>query len=98
MITCWRSATCVIIIFGSLVTQTQAYAYSCHLHAPDDYVSFSKQPLVIPGVGNQAECEKLNLQRFSSRGRCHCTQDTFATGREMPSDFLAPGQRKEQLP
>ena len=64
----------------------------CHLHAPADFPSFSKQPLVIPAVGDERACEDLNRQRFGSRGRCHCSADGI--GREVmrPPVYRAPDE------
>ena len=45
----------------------------CHIHAPDDYPSFGRKPLVIPSVGDRDACERLNAERFGGAGRCHCS-------------------------
>ena len=47
----------VIVLGVSLFSQAYAESISCHLHAPDNYTTFSKQPLIIPAVGNEVECE-----------------------------------------
>jgi len=88
-----------VIIFGLLLcTQVQAKGFSCHLHAPNDYATFSRQPLVIPAVGNQFECDQLNLRRFSSGGRCHCTQDPISAEDNGLSDYTRPVERQNLLP
>jgi hypothetical protein len=82
-----------------ICTLAQAKDVSCHLHAPDDYTRFSKQPLVIPAVGNPSECGQLNLERFSARGRCHCTQDKIdTTDSSGPAEFSPSMNRPELLP
>jgi hypothetical protein len=83
------------VLFCNLV---QAKDVSCHLHAPSDYASFSKQPLVIPAVGNRLECEQLNLQRFNDRGRCHCAQDRIRIDSSGPVDISPPVNRPDLLP
>jgi hypothetical protein len=88
-------ATLVSVLFGAPV---QAEDVSCHLHAPADYASFSKQPLVIPAVGNRSECRQLNLRRFNTRGRCHCTQDRIRIDSSGPTDISPPVTRPDLLP
>jgi hypothetical protein len=84
------------VLFAKLA---QSEDLPCHLHAPADYANFSKQPLVIPNVGDPAECEQFNLQRFSARGRCHCVQDRVSIqGRERPMDFSSATNQPELLP
>ena len=69
----------------------------CHLHAPADYPSFSRQPLVIPRVGEMTQCEALNLERFSRRGRCHCSSDRVPDNGGQPLDPLAVPVQGEPL-
>ena len=68
----------------------QAQEDRCHLHAPADFPSFSKQPLVIPGVGDARACAELNQARFGARGRCHCSADGLSGERMRPSDDRPP--------
>jgi len=98
MITAFRTLTGLIILGITLHTTVQASATSCHLHAPANYTSFSRQPLVIPAVGNESECEQLNKKRFASGGRCHCTIDAISPGRAGPSVFSQPKESPDQLP
>lgn len=68
----------------------QAQEERCHLHAPADYPSFSKQPLVIPRVGDARACAELNRARFGARGRCHCSADGLGGERMRPPDYRPP--------
>jgi hypothetical protein len=89
-------ATLLSLFFCTLA---EAKDVSCHLHAPADYTRFSKQPLVIPAVGNPSQCRQLNLQRFNARGRCHCTQDKInSTDSSDPAEFSPSTNRPELLP
>ncbi|MCG7865512.1 MAG: hypothetical protein B6D70_14120 [gamma proteobacterium symbiont of Stewartia floridana] len=77
----------------------QAKEVTCHLHTPADYNKFSKQPLVIPAVGNPSECAQLNLRSFSNRGRCHCPQSGISfQENSSPTDFSSSRNRPELLP
>ena len=78
--------------------QAQTATPSCHLHAPEDYASFSKQPLVIPAVGDRTSCNELNSQRFSSKGRCHCSPDSIGRSEPAQREFLSPSGKREWLP
>jgi len=88
----------MIILGAAFCGDAPAGAVSCHLHAPDDYARFSKQALVIPAVGDEAECEQLNRERFGSRGWCHCTRDAMSGARPGPPDIRKPRIQPEQLP
>ena len=98
MSTFWHLFPAAIITGAALCTQVQAKGVTCHLHAPNDYPTFSKQPLLIPAVGNQFECDQLNLRQFSSRGRCHCTQGSMSAEDNGFSDFSRPLERQDLLP
>jgi hypothetical protein len=90
----------VAILFSlSFYSLAQDDTLSCHLHVPDDFPKFTKQPLVIPAVGNRTECALLNQRRFNGKGRCHCTQDKINDA--YPSDPIEPSSprnRPELLP
>lgn len=92
------SLKAAIMLGAMFCAQLQAGVTSCHLHAPDNYATFSKQPLIIPAVGNEAECEQLNQQRFDATGRCHCVVGPTRPRTLGPSDFREPGDSPEQLP
>ncbi|MET0072585.1 MAG: hypothetical protein ABW096_21340 [Candidatus Thiodiazotropha sp.] len=94
----WRSFISATLLYALICPHLHAREAVCHIHAPDDYTPFSNQPLVIPAVGNQAECEQLNLERFSSRGRCHCTQDPIGMERIAPLDMMRSKGEEGQLP
>ena len=70
-----------VLLIGGAV---QAQENRCHLHAPADYPSFSKQPLVIPRVGDARACAELDRARFGGRGRCHCSADGLGVERMWP--------------
>jgi hypothetical protein len=71
---------------------------SCHLHAPGDFPSFSRQPLVIPAVGDPAACERLNRERFGGAGRCHCGSDGPGGERLRAAPFSQAPESIERLP
>jgi hypothetical protein len=72
---------------------------SCHLHAPADIKSFSRQPLVLPSVGDAGACDRLNRERFSARGRCHCfSDDPVSDDRPVMPDYPADGLPGGMLP
>lgn len=93
-----RLLTYALAVGVTVHTSAYSMSESCHLHVPDDYPTFSKRPLVIPAVGNESECEQLNLERFSSRGRCHCAPDSISTERKGPAGFSKPIERLERMP
>ncbi|MES9971365.1 MAG: hypothetical protein ABW092_15130 [Candidatus Thiodiazotropha sp.] len=96
MNTAWRPFAMLLPIL--LSPHLHAAEVVCHIHAPNDYTPFSSQPLVIPRVGNRAECDQLNLERFGSRGRCHCMQDSIGMERGGPVDSLRFRDQEGQLP
>ena len=72
----------------------------CHIHAPDDYPSFTGRPLVIPVNGSRSDCQSLNRTRFGGGGRCHCFTKT-PLGAENPGDFDStdrPNELERLLP
>ncbi len=91
----FRHISCGLILITAYSTTVYSKPASCHLHAPADYPTFTKQPLIIPAVGNESECVKLNRERFSSRGRCHCIQDS--TDESRPYDLLEQVRPPERL-
>jgi hypothetical protein len=93
-----RSFTSIAFLCVLLCSHLQAGEAVCHIHAPDDYTPFSKQPLVIPAVGNRTECDQLNLERFGSRGRCHCSLDSVGMERDVPVDYMQSKDQEGQLP
>ncbi|MCU7854040.1 MAG: hypothetical protein KZQ80_17725 [Candidatus Thiodiazotropha sp. (ex Monitilora ramsayi)] len=97
MNTWWRAFQGTILITLSLCSQVQAREAACHLHAPDDFPTFSKQPLIIPSVGNLSACERLNSRRFSARGRCHCTRDGIDADNALPFGSPSEPERPDQL-
>ncbi|MES9993832.1 MAG: hypothetical protein ABW098_17925 [Candidatus Thiodiazotropha sp.] len=92
----WRLLAATIVLWSS--PHLLAREVVCHIHAPDDFTPFSKQPLVIPAVGDRIACERMNLERFGSRGRCHCVQDRIGMEREVPLDFIQSEEQQGQLP
>ena len=90
----WREASAAILLAGYL---HQASA-NCHIHAPDDYPSFSSRPLVIPVNGNRIDCQSLNLARVGGGGRCHCYSNTSLEPQNLdPLEADSGGQLKEGL-
>ncbi|MGD2119578.1 MAG: hypothetical protein PVG66_14550 [Chromatiales bacterium] len=76
---------CCLLSFGAVKAEPPQ---SCHLHAPSDIKSFSKQPLVLPAVGDANDCEQLNRERFGARGRCHCfSDDVGSVDRPVMPDY-----------
>lgn len=94
----WRARGGAVTLGAALCACSQAAAISCHLHAPDDYAPFSKQPLVIPAVGNEMECEQLNRERFGARGRRHCTPGRIGNNRIGLPDFRETQERPSPFP
>ncbi|MEW8523653.1 MAG: hypothetical protein AB2552_11425 [Candidatus Thiodiazotropha endolucinida] len=94
----WYSFAGTIILYGTTTLHLDAREVACHIHAPEDYPQFSSQPLVMPAVGNRMACEKVNLLRFSSRGRCHCTQDPMDMEKTLPLDYSPQSVPEGRLP
>ncbi|MEW8508143.1 MAG: hypothetical protein AB2598_15710 [Candidatus Thiodiazotropha sp.] len=93
-----RSFAATLVLSALLCPYLHAREVACHIHAPDDYTPFSNQPLVIPNVGSPAACAELNLQRFGSRGRCHCAQGPAGIELRGPVDFRRLNEQEGQLP
>jgi hypothetical protein len=83
---------------GLLGSGAWAQENNCHLHAPSDVPSFSRQPLVIPAVGDATACERLNRERFGSRGRCHCTGEGLGSERLRATPSTRAPDSIERLP
>ena len=80
-----RATLCLALFLPAYLSPLTA---GCHIHAPDDYPNFGNRPLVIPVSGDRSACQALNQQRFASRGRCHCFDDSpLDTGNPQPSGF-----------
>ena len=84
-----------LVLFGNFCQATAG----CHIHAPDDYPHFGGRPLVIPVTGDRSACQALNRNRFGSRGKCHCFEDT-PLGAAMPAypDVTEDPNAPESLP
>ncbi|MES9938603.1 MAG: hypothetical protein ABW153_19325 [Sedimenticola sp.] len=87
-----RAAALLLVVTGHAAAEPE----SCHLHAPTDYPTFSKQPLVIPAVGDLPACERFNRERFGSMGRCHCVSDLLDNNRVWP--YPAPADPDPEAP
>lgn len=98
MIFAVRPLNGVFVLMAVFHSTVHAGTVSCHLHAPDNYPTFSKQPLVIPAVGNEVECEQFNRERFGSGGRCHCTMDTINPVAREAENFFPRNESPEMLP
>ena len=70
----------------------------CHIHAPEDYPSFSSRPLVIPAGHTPSDCQSLNMARFGGGGRCHCFSDTSLESQNLnPQEADGDRQIEEGL-
>lgn len=76
-------------VFLSIVLNPSSLAapLNCHLHAPDDYRPFGNKPLVIPSVGDPPACDRLNQERFASKGWCHCVRGSMGNAPATPPGF-----------